>query len=59
MHAPLVSPVKAKKTSRVARGVATNDLVFSAYTGTNDEVFPQILQLYVAPGARIADVTYG
>ena len=40
-------------------GVATNDLVFSAYTATNDEIFPGILSLYVAPGSIIADVTYG
>jgi tRNA G10 N-methylase Trm11 len=40
-------------------GVATNDLVFSASRGTNDEVFPQILTLYVPPGSTVADVTYG
>jgi tRNA G10 N-methylase Trm11 len=33
--------------------------VFSAHVGTNDEVFPLILDLYVAAGSRIADVTYG
>jgi hypothetical protein len=59
MHAPAVTPIKAKKTSRVARGVATNDLVFSASTGTNDEVFPDVLNLYVPPGSKIADVTFG
>src|SRR5436190_14699751 len=59
MHAPVATPVKAKKTSRVARGVATNDLVFSAYVGTNDEVFPNILKLYVPEGSRVADVTFG
>lgn len=40
-------------------GVATNDLVFSAHIGTNDELFPSILKLYVAPGSKVADVTYG
>ncbi len=40
-------------------GIATNDLVFSAYTATNDEIFPSILSLYVAPSSVIADVTYG
>lgn len=40
-------------------GVPTNDLVFSAYTGTNDEVFPFVLSLYVEPGSKVADVTYG
>ncbi len=59
MHAPVATPVKAKKTSRVARGVATNDLIFSAATGTNDEIFPEVLALYVPPGARVADVTLG
>lgn len=59
MHAPLTTTVKAKKTDRVARGIATNDLVFSAHTGTNDEIFPEILKLYVPPGAKVADVTFG
>lgn len=40
-------------------GIATNDLVFSAHIGSNDELFPDILKLYVLPGSRIADVTYG
>lgn len=40
-------------------GVATNDLVFSAYPGTNDEVFPHILCLYVPKGSVVADVTFG
>lgn len=40
-------------------GKPTNDLVFSAYIGTNDEVFPFVLSLYVEPGSRVADVTYG
>ncbi len=40
-------------------GIATNALVFSAHQGANDTIFPQILTLYVAPGATVADVTYG
>jgi hypothetical protein len=59
MHAPVVAPVKPKKTSRIARGVATNELIFSAYQGTNDEVFPHVLKLYVPEGARVADITFG
>lgn len=43
----------------VQNGVATNDLVFSASTDGNDRVFPQILDLYVARGSVVADVTYG
>jgi hypothetical protein len=40
-------------------GVSTNALVFSAYSGTNDEVFPLVLSLYVPKGSTVADVTYG
>lgn len=48
----------AKKRKSPA-GEPTNDLVFSAYTATNDEVFPFVLSLYVEPGSTVADVTYG
>lgn len=41
------------------RGRATNDLVFTASIGTNDEIFSQVLSLYVRPGSLVADVTYG
>ncbi|PYJ03103.1 MAG: DNA modification methylase [Verrucomicrobia bacterium] len=51
--------VRPKKTARVARGVATNALTFSAYQATNDEVFPDILKLYVPVGSLVADVTFG
>ncbi len=51
--------VKPKKTGRIARGVATNELIFSAYQATNDDVFPYILKLYVPEGSLVADVTYG
>jgi tRNA G10 N-methylase Trm11 len=40
-------------------GVATTDLVFSAYVGTNADVFPHVLDLHVPPGSRVADVTWG
>ena len=49
--------VKEKRKS--PDGISTNDLVFSAYTGTNDDVFPHVLSLYVAPGSTVADVTFG
>ena len=49
----------AAKKRKSPDGVATNDLVFSAYVGTNDEVFPLVLSLYVRRGATVADVTYG
>lgn len=40
-------------------GEPTNDLVFTAHIGTSDQVFPYLLSLYVPPGAKVADVTYG
>jgi len=51
--------VKTKEKRKSPNGFATNELVLSAYAGGNEEVFPQVLSLYVAPGATIADVTYG
>ena len=51
-------PVQSKKR-RSPSGVATNKLVFSAYQGTNEVVFPHILSLYVPQGSAVADVTYG
>ena len=48
------------RTKRVVRnGSPTNDLVLSAYSAANEDVFPKILDLYVAPGSTVADVTYG
>lgn len=40
-------------------GVSTNRLIFSAYRGTNADVFPLILELYVPKASVVADVTYG
>lgn len=34
-------------------------MITTAYIGTNAELFPQILAMYVKDGATIADVTYG
>lgn len=44
---------------RVQGGVATSDVVLSAHISGNADIFPQILDLHVMPGATIADVTYG
>jgi len=44
---------------RVQGGVATTDVVMSAHMAGNADVFPQILDLHVPEGSRIADVTYG
>jgi hypothetical protein len=56
---PPAIPLKPKKTARVARGVSTNDLVFSAHVGTNEQVFPEVLRLYIPERSKVADVTYG
>lgn len=48
-----------KEKRKSPAGRATNELVHSARTGTNDELFPAVLALYVAPGSVVADVTYG
>jgi len=50
---------KGKHPRKSPRGIATNDLVFSAHVGQNSNVFPKILELYVKNGSRVADVTYG
>ncbi len=50
---------KPKKTARINNGNATNNLIFSAYQGSNNAIFPCVLELYVAENCRIADVTYG
>jgi hypothetical protein len=48
---------KSKRKSPA--GSATNELIFSAYQGTNQEIFPHVLSLYVAPGSIVADITFG
>jgi tRNA G10 N-methylase Trm11 len=44
---------------RVQGGAPTTDVVHSAATGANADLFPTILDLHVARGSLIADVTYG
>lgn len=39
--------------------LTTSGTVLSAHVGSNAEVFPNILELHVSQGARVADVTYG
>jgi hypothetical protein len=48
-----------KKKRKSPDGIATNDLICTSYVGTSDIIFPDILKLYVAPGSKIADVTWG
>jgi 16S rRNA G966 N2-methylase RsmD len=40
-------------------GTPTDDVVLASHLGYNAQVFPQVLQLHVDAGAKIADVTYG
>ena len=47
------------RSRRVQGGITTSNVVQSAYVGGNEELFPRILELYVPPGAVVADVTYG
>ena len=57
-----VTPVTVRRglMPRVVRnGQPRNDLIPSAHVDGNGSVFPQILDLYVLPGSRIADVTFG
>jgi hypothetical protein len=48
-----------KKKRKSPAGSPTNDLIFSAHNGRNEDIFPQILELYVPDRSLIADVTYG
>lgn len=40
-------------------GVTTSKLICTAHVGTNEELFPLILDLHVPPGSVVVDVTYG
>lgn len=55
---PLQAPERFPRRT-VRNGVPSNDLVLSATTGSNEDLFPRVLDLYVAPGSIVADVTYG
>lgn len=45
--------------SRVQGGTSTSTALMSAFVGNNADIFPEILELHVPDGAKIADVTYG
>lgn len=44
---------------RTQGGDARSDLVMSAHVSGNADVFPQILDLHVPDGSKVADVTFG
>lgn len=50
---------QSNENSRDDEQIPTEDVVLSAHVGTNDDIFPEVLDLHVEPGASIADVTYG
>lgn len=52
-------PVKTKGGKRIQGGVPTSELVMSAHVDGNENVFPQVLELHVKKGSKIADVTWG
>jgi hypothetical protein len=56
---PVVPTVRRSKGKRVAGGIPTTDLVFSAAVANNEDLFPQILELHVPRGGTVADVTFG
>lgn len=49
-----------KKKRRSPNGVATTELILSAYSSVdNSEVFPKVLRLHLPRGSKVADVTFG
>lgn len=49
-----------KESSRKSPdGITTSNLVFSAFVGNNEDIFPDILRLHVPKGSVVADVTFG
>ena len=56
---PIEETGRCKSKRKSPAGTPTNELIFSAYQGTNEDVFPHVLSLYVRPGSIVADVTYG
>jgi hypothetical protein len=48
---------KAKR--RVLNGKPSNDLIFSALQGANNDIFPSVAALYIPKGSIVADITYG
>ncbi|MGQ0540527.1 MAG: DNA methyltransferase [Blastocatellia bacterium] len=48
-----------ESTRRVQGGISTTDVVLSAHLSGNAEVFRQLSNLHIPPGATVADLTYG
>ena len=56
---PVTARAQKSDKRQVRNGEPKNDLILSAYADGNDQTFPRILSLYVAPGSIVADVTFG
>lgn len=54
-----LEPESSQSKRRVQRGVATSDVIVSSHHGDNSGIFPQILDLHVPKGSKVADLTYG
>jgi len=48
-----------KTEKRIAGGLPSSDLIFSAQVGSNADLFPSVLRLHVPKGSSVADVTFG
>jgi hypothetical protein len=55
----VVAAAAPKTKRRSPSGAPSHDLVLSGHAGLNEDVFPQILSIYVTPGAKVADTTHG
>lgn len=49
----------AESPRRKQNGIATSDVVVSAYCADNSVVFPEVLSLHVPDDSVVADITYG
>ncbi|MBJ6877869.1 hypothetical protein JG665_17905 [Vibrio cholerae] len=56
---PSLPPQEKSKKKRTQGGISTSNLVMSAYTDGNENVFPHVLNLHVPKGSKVADVTWG
>lgn len=55
----MATGLQIKSKRRSPKGVTTSDLVVSAHSAGNTEVFSKVIGLHVPEGSVVADVTYG
>ncbi len=56
---PILDEDQDKNGRRIQGGRTTSNLFVSAHIGTNDDLFPHIMELHVPIGSLVADVTFG